>query len=66
MQVKGRVAFASFLVRKTPLGKAVREKKMLPKDEGFHKILFYRDRCDKKKNITKEEEHTFGGIRYML
>ena len=35
VQVKGRVAFASPLARFTPPGKAVREKKMPPKDAGF-------------------------------
>ena len=49
MQVKGRVAFASPLARFTPPGKAVREKKMPPKDAGFLEIRWLGKKIGRKK-----------------
>lgn len=55
MQVKGRVAFASSLARKTPSGKAVREKKMPPRDRDYCKIGWH------KKGIRRKQGVRVGG-----
>lgn len=56
MQVKGRVAFGSPLARKTPPSKAVREKKMPPRDVGYCKIGWH------KKEIRRKQGIRVGGM----
>ncbi|RKJ19326.1 hypothetical protein D7X48_13880 [bacterium D16-50] len=61
MQVKGRVAFAGPPARFTPPGKAVRERKMPPRDTGFLKTKWL-GRKTAGESAEKEDFHGWLGV----